>query len=324
MQAIAEHTPDRTELTNTIIFRNFPAIRPLEKGFSNLASHDLPEMLFPEVYAYHTFLSILPMWELEFIYREMEKPEEERFYNQENCSADFGLWSKASYWKVDEAIALALGKDPRCISFLKIVHYRANSQFVQDYMLYHDLAERAKQFGEIFEHVFPTVFMGWAKARNLPFSPLLEELLLINGHSFIDWKEGFENALAECDRAMKAVVYFHDEANKHSATVDQQSATIEEQAKVIQELRSVLIGHLEQWPTEKKLDTRERESLLKIILAISLDFYGFNPKALRSKTTTDIEDAILKTGLKLDADTIRKHLKAATELFSEELSALTE
>lgn len=330
MQAIAEQAPDRTELINKIILRNFPTIRPLEKGFSNLASHDLPEMLFPEVYAYHTYLGILPMWELEFILAEMEKSEEERFYNQENCQADFLLWSKASYWKVDEGIALALGKDPRLVSLLKVIHYRADSEFVQNYILYSDLADRAKQFGEIFEQVYPTIFMGWAKARDLPFPFILRELLQKNGHAFVDWKDGFEKAITELDKAWTAAQHFQETANTHSLTIENQQSFIAMQAQINQDLRTLLdesVARLEEYekrPAEKGLDARERESLLKIILACAMDCYGYAPEYARNTAASDIEKALVKIGLRLDCDTIRKYLKESAALFSAEVKALTE
>src|SRR5262249_33105390 len=41
-----------------------------------------------------------------------EREERERFFNQPYAKADFAHWSKATYWTLDEAMALSFGKAP--------------------------------------------------------------------------------------------------------------------------------------------------------------------------------------------------------------------
>ena len=66
-----------------------------------------------------------------------------------------------------------------------------------------------------------------------------------------------------------------------------------------------------QSSSKDTLTTRERESLLKMILAMAIGGYGHAPLRSRSPTAGDIENDLHKIGLSLDQDTIRKYLKEA-------------
>src|SRR5262245_8659897 len=65
---------------------------------------------------------------------------------------------------------------------------------------------------------------------------------------------------------------------------------------------------------EKSLSTRERESLLKLVIGMAVGGYGYDVKASRSVQPSTIVDDLAKIGLPLDADTVRKWLKEAAEL----------
>ena len=66
--------------------------------------------------------------------------------------------------------------------------------------------------------------------------------------------------------------------------------------------------------TEKPLQTREKETLLKIIIGMAIEQYGYDPKATKNKAISDIVADLAEHDLSIDADTIRKKLKEATEL----------
>src|SRR5262245_50113135 len=65
---------------------------------------------------------------------------------------------------------------------------------------------------------------------------------------------------------------------------------------------------------EKSLSTRERESLLKLVIGMAVSGYGYDVKASRSEQPSAIADDLAKIGLPLDVDTVRKWLKEAAEL----------
>ena len=65
------------------------------------------------------------------------------------------------------------------------------------------------------------------------------------------------------------------------------------------------------------LGARERESLLKMVIAMAVLGYKYDPSANRSKAPQEIADDLTSLGLSLDVDTVRKHLKAAALLLPE-------
>jgi len=62
------------------------------------------------------------------------------------------------------------------------------------------------------------------------------------------------------------------------------------------------------------LRTRERESLLKLIIGMAVAGYRYDPNAPRSPTTAEIAGDLERLGVGLDPDTIRKWLRQASEL----------
>jgi hypothetical protein len=54
---------------------------------------------------------------------DVRREEDARFFTQPQAKADFGHWSKAEHWSLDEAIALVFGKAPEIVSWDKIKTY---------------------------------------------------------------------------------------------------------------------------------------------------------------------------------------------------------
>jgi len=70
-------------------------------------------------------------------------------------------------------------------------------------------------------------------------------------------------------------------------------------------------------PTYTSIDARERSSLHKIIITMAIDFYGYDPIALRSPIPKQIGDMAAELGLEVTVETIRKHLKQGGKLLPE-------
>lgn len=69
---------------------------------------------------------------------------------------------------------------------------------------------------------------------------------------------------------------------------------------------------------DRDLKTRERESLLKLVIGMALAGYKYDPKASRSPIVAEITDDLARAGIGLDADTVRKYLQEARELLPTE------
>ncbi len=64
---------------------------------------------------------------------------------------------------------------------------------------------------------------------------------------------------------------------------------------------------------KKDLTTKERETLLKIILAAAIHGLDYDPQEKKSAVPKRLADKIESLGMRLDVDTVRNKLKAASE-----------
>ena len=69
------------------------------------------------------------------------------------------------------------------------------------------------------------------------------------------------------------------------------------------------------------LHPKERESLLKLIIAMAVKAYKYDPRVERSDATRKIADDVGECGLSIDTDTVKKWLDKAAELVSDEAVA---
>uniref|UniRef100_A0A831U447 Uncharacterized protein n=1 Tax=Geobacter metallireducens TaxID=28232 RepID=A0A831U447_GEOME len=63
-----------------------------------------------------------------------------------------------------------------------------------------------------------------------------------------------------------------------------------------------------------ELHPKEKESLLKIVIAIAIGFYEFDPAKKKSPIANKITNLVYDLGLSIDVDTVRKWLKEAAEI----------
>jgi len=62
------------------------------------------------------------------------------------------------------------------------------------------------------------------------------------------------------------------------------------------------------------LGTRERESLLKLVIGMAVAGYGHDPRARRSDKVAEIAADLERLGIGLSDDTVRKYLREGAEL----------
>ena len=62
---------------------------------------------------------------------------------------------------------------------------------------------------------------------------------------------------------------------------------------------------------EKPLGSRERETLLKLLIGMAIVGYRYDPAAAKSTALKDIADDLASLGISIDTDTVRKYLKEA-------------
>ena len=216
---------------------------------------------------------------------ELERKEVALYESQQwfafGCDPDFDFWCKASSWTMEEAVALTLGKEPRRVTWENIRHDEKFSPFVKEFKLRLELSRRAEISGELPIGFSSFQFVLWAKNLELSYPPELEVVVTRASGNRPDWKAKYE-----------------EEAAAHAATKQQ------------------MYGHrtvISDAPL-KPLNAKERESLLKMVIAMAVEKFGYDVDAAKSPTTDKIAGAVRKHGMTLDDDTIRKYLQEGRDL----------
>ena len=231
-----------------------------------------------------------------------------RFFNAPNSRADFLHWAKATYWTLEEAIALSFGKSPEVVNWKRLEQYKGVSPFVAEYAKVRDLAIRAKNWKQLYDPVQPGVFLAWAKRNDFSYPEKLEGLVTRYGQNIGDWKTAYDNLKTNYD----ALQTQFDELTENTKQIGIER---DERISALVEERDALLGLVAEFRAAgKPLYPKERESVLKLIIGMAIEGYRYDPSISRSPTTKEITDDLSKVGLPISEDTVRKWLKEAAGL----------
>jgi hypothetical protein len=236
-----------------------------------------------------------------------EREERERFFNQPHAQADFDHWSRAAHWTLDEAVALSFGKAPERVNWEKVKPFVQVSEFAFQYQRRRDLALRARAWEQLFDPVLPGIFVAWAKRTDIPVPPELEAALTARGTQIADWKTHYDNLSAKFDEHHQSWLEICEKKDGQIRHLLQQREELQNR------LDSAATPALSATP-EISLGTRERESLLKLVIGMAVGGYGYDSAAARSEHPAEIANDLATSGVALDVDTVRKWLKQAAEL----------
>lgn len=244
--------------------------------------------------------------ELERALAKQKEEEDQRHYNQPRAAADFAYWSRMSYWTMDEAVALSLGKDPRIVKWDNVKGLVRVSTFAAEYEAKRTLVERAVFVEQLWEMTYPNLFLAWAGRMKFEVPGALIDAVTTLGIQIVDWK----------------MLYDEHKAGWQQIIAEKQSMIdrLAEACAFLREQVAAIPPVLAQ-AAEKPFRARERDSLLKLVIGMAVDAYGHDPKAPRSPTAQELADHLARLGIPLEADTVRKYLKEGAELM---LSAETE
>lgn len=157
-----------------------------------------------------------------------ENEERKRFFNQPTANADIDYWSKQAYWSIDEAIALILGKDPRKVTWKNLEPYLSTSPFA---MKFHELRELAKRYvncKELFDPVFPSVFLAWAKRMSINIPGELVNAVSAIGIQIADWKGHYEKIVELYNQREKQCTEPIDLLGKKDSIINELKTSIEQ------------------------------------------------------------------------------------------------
>jgi hypothetical protein len=255
-------------------------------------------------------------WQAKF-----EEEERQRSFNQPYAVADFDYWSRMAHWTLDEALALSFGKAPEVVSWKVVQPHIQVSQFAWNYARRRELAVRALQWEQLYDPVFPGIFITWAKRMQIEFPPELEVAVAANGQVIEDWKSLYDKLNASID---ERIAPWKEAAAKQAETLDD---IVVQRDALLAQIESLngecthLRGELEALKSQrtipaeaKPLSMRERDSLLKLVIGLAVKGYGFQPRVARGPTPSEVAGDLEQLGIGLDVDTVRKYLKEGAEL----------
>ena len=194
---------------------------------------------------------------------------------------------------MDEAVALSFGKAPERVTWEAIKPLVDVSPFAYQYWRRRDLALRAAASKQLSERTGPGFFLAWAKRTDLAVPSELEAAITARGIQIAEWKT-------------------HDLSKEQSEQID----PLRSRDDKLQAQHAAAAPAPDDRP-EKSLATRERDSLLKLVIGMAVGGYRYDATALRSERPTEIANDLASAGVPLDVDTVRKLLKEAAELLPE-------
>jgi len=212
------------------------------------------------------------------------------WFNSASCRPIYHHWAVMSYWTLEEAILLSLDRNPEQVTAKKVKSHSGISRFSRNLFYRLKLAQRAKGIGKLFDPLLPPLFVSWAKTTGL-ILPMELIFAVDNAHGVHhNWKD-------ECERLTE----FMNGMNEKLQDARTRLANIKPS----------------ETPKAEVLGQRERSSMLKLIIGMAIGGYGLDPIVSRSRQTKEIADDLLKAGVSLDEDTVRKYLSEGKQLLQD-------
>jgi hypothetical protein len=249
-----------------------------------------------------------------------------RTYGKPYANADFEHWAKLSFWSVDEAAALFVGKNPATVTPQSLEKFRS-SPLPRRYFLCREIISRALQMGQLNEATPPFEYLQWSRRMAVDFPSELAIWVETVGEQILDWKTLYlemktlaEDARRKTDAAQAAQLASLREHSDYLDQLREQRREVEIQRDALIEAKDKRISALSEMLSSRdakvlrvELGTRERDTLLRMIIGLAVKGYGYDPKAARSTIVPDIVSDLELAGVPVGDDTVRKYLREAAE-----------
>ena len=235
--------------------------------------------------------------------RQRELQEAKMFFNKLGAEADVEHWARAAHWTLEEAVALSFGKDPRVVNAKSITPHAGISPFAKKYLERLDLARRAIIWEKLFDPVLPGIFIGWTQQMGYEFPKAIEDRMVACGGYVANWKQRHDELASAHDDYRAQAGRLFDKLNAQVDALEEENA----------DLRAQLAS-----PPERPQSERERQTLLKMIIAIAVKGYGYNPNSKKSTSPGEIAGDMDELGIPVSDDTVRAKLQEAADLLPQD------
>lgn len=146
--------------------------------------------------------------------RMSEEREAKRFFHQSSAKADFDHWAKCTYWTIDEAVALSLGKAPEIVTWEKVKREPEYSPFVKQYTRIRDLAMRAVKWQQIFSQTLPGIYLAWARQSGIELPEELVTAVEARDIRIANWKDLYEQLQEKYEELQKEYLSALEQQNQ--------------------------------------------------------------------------------------------------------------
>ncbi|MEQ1719449.1 MAG: hypothetical protein ABL907_26235, partial [Hyphomicrobium sp.] len=298
-----------------------PTQKPMDAAYNGEVSCEWNKLISPpDKYRYE--LRKLPAEEIQRlvlgerekhcneILEQLAKKEAALFFNLPSAQANFEHYCKCANWTLDECIALSLAKEPRIVNWKTVQPYVSISPFARKYTDLRDLTLRAKWAGQLFDPVFPIIFLAWAKQWKIDIPDALLSGAVNDGMSIKSWQDRYADAVAQYKKDTEALTEKYGEVIKkwHEALAAARAESEGLRRQLATATSPSTIAPEEQF---KGL---ERNSAFKLISAMSIVGYTYDPRNPKNTATAEIRRDLEGLGIGLDDGTILKYLKAAAKI----------
>ncbi len=247
-----------------------------------------------------------------------EQLDRHRFFNDPETAADFSLWTRQPCWSLDEATALILGKNPQVVDWAHIAPLVDVSPFAARFAAIRRHLTHARENGQLFDPVSPAHFLAWARERGVVLPEELEGRIeerrkqtFYVSEFGADPDEEIVDGDPASDRAARpvptgealsdTVICFSREQSRLRAMGERMKAANEEPAR-------------EEEPAGREEEPAGSgpETLLKMLIAMAIGRYGFDPQRGRESTISDIVRDLERIGLVLSRAAVGNWLNEAS------------
>ncbi len=245
----------------------------------------------------------------------VEAEEQRRFY----ClpmQPDYDHYFKCATWTLEEAVALSFGKDPERVNSKAVEQFAQTGPQAKMYMKRWTQTQRAKATGQLWDPVYPNIFLAWAKNLGLDLPPELMTQVTQRSLSLKNWQNLYEEQVAHTKKQQEQ---FTDIIAKWKEALDgarSENAQLKEQIVSAPPHPPSAPSHLPAAPTDEP-STATRNAMLKLIIGMAAAGYGFDPRQDRNSATADIRGDLERLDIGLSDETILKYLRQGSKLLPE-------
>lgn len=231
-----------------------------------------------------------------------------RFYEQPHAKAEFQYWVTQPDWGLEDIVALSLSKDPRIVCSDKFVHGTRGTEFSTAYFTRLETVERHHSAGELDTRTRPSKVIEWAEEYDFSLPQELIELV----RNLEERRMEKHKIFAAAPAAPMPPASTDEPAE--SPVNGQEAGSPKRDASKLANDDQLAISKRSKKDVDRRLLTRERETLQALLAAIAIAKYQYNSDDAKSKVPQLVVKLLKNHGLTISAQTIRNHLKDGAEL----------